>query len=81
MAAIALAFWVIFTGVFGMIRACGEPLAAELLVEPGANVNGIEREGMTHLNWMTICNKERGIQTLRTLGGLLCDELDRNNDR
>lgn len=53
--------------------------AAELLVERGADVNGIEREGKTHLDWMTIGNRERGIQVLRALGGLLYDELDRNN--
>lgn len=54
--------------------------AAQLLVERGADVNGIEREGMTHLDWMTIGNKEPGIQMLRSLGGLLADELKRNND-
>ena len=54
--------------------------AAELLVKRGADVNGIEREGITHLDWMTICNEERGIQTLRSLGGRLSAELDRNNE-
>ena len=51
--------------------------AAELLIKRGADVNGIEREGMTHLDWMTIAKKEPGIQKLRSLGGLLFEELKR----
>ena len=49
--------------------------AAKLLVQRGADVNGIELEGMTHLDWMTLRNLEPGIQLLRSLGGLLFDEL------
>lgn len=50
--------------------------AVKLLVERGADVNGIERDDCTHLDWMVIGNKEAGIRTLRDLGGLLFEELD-----
>lgn len=54
--------------------------AAELLIKRGADVNGIEEEGMTHLDWMTIGNKEPGIQMLRALGGLRFDKVNQNQD-
>lgn len=50
--------------------------AAQLLVERGANVNGIKRAGKTHLDWVTLAERERGIPVLRALGGLLYAELD-----
>jgi hypothetical protein len=34
----------------------------------------------THLDWLTIGEKERGIQLLRSLGGRLYAELDRQID-
>lgn len=49
--------------------------AAELLVQRGADVNGIEVKGKTHLDWLTLGKKEPGIRMLRALGGLLYDEL------
>ena len=49
--------------------------AAELLVQRGADVNGIEDAGKTHLDWLTLGKKEPGIRMLRALGGLLYDEL------
>ncbi len=55
--------------------------AARLLVERGADVNGIENEGRTHLDWVMIGNKEPGIQLLRSLGGLLFAELQAVNDQ
>ena len=51
--------------------------AARLLIERGADVNGIEREGLTHLDWMTLGEKEQGIELLRSFGGKLFAELDR----
>ena len=54
--------------------------AAKLLVERGADVNGIEREGRTHLDWVTEGRDEQGIQLLRSLGGVLYAELGRDND-
>ncbi len=51
--------------------------AAELLVERGADVNGIEDEGRTHLDLVT---KQQGIEVLRALGGRLYAELDQNRD-
>jgi ankyrin repeat protein len=54
--------------------------AAQLLVERGANVNGIEREGKTHLDWVTLAERERGIEVLRALGGLLYAELDQTKN-
>ena len=54
--------------------------AAKLLVERGADVNGIEREGRTHLDWVTDGGNEQLIQMLRSLGGVLYAELDRDND-
>jgi uncharacterized protein len=54
--------------------------AAKLLVERGADVNGIEIQGMTHLDWMTYSSNEQGIRVLRSLGGALSAELDRDND-
>ncbi len=50
--------------------------AAKLLVERGANVNGIEDEGMTHLDYV---RDEEGIRVLRALGGLLYEEVDQHN--
>ena len=50
--------------------------AAKLLIERGADVNGIEREGSTHLDWVTLGGDAQGIQLLRSLGGLLYAELD-----
>ena len=54
--------------------------AAKLLVERGADVNGIELQGKTLLEWMTYSSNEQGIQVLRSLGGVLSAELDRDND-
>lgn len=54
--------------------------AAKLLVERGADVNGIEREGRTHLDWVTDKRNEQAIQMLRSLGAVLFVELDRDND-
>jgi ankyrin repeat protein len=53
--------------------------AAELLVERGADVNGIEEEGKTHLDWLAIAKSERGIQVLRALGGRSYVELNQIN--
>ena len=64
----------------GFAGSYGQWEAAKLLVERGADVNGIEREGRTHLEWLTYCSNEPGIQVLRSLGGVLSAELDRKND-
>ncbi len=49
--------------------------AAKLLVEFGADINGIESTEHTHLDWLTLAKNEQGIKTLRALGGLLYAEL------
>ena len=54
--------------------------AARLLIERGADVNGIEREEMTHLDWMTIGSKQPGIQLLRSFGALRYAELNPNKN-
>ncbi len=64
----------------GYACSYGQWEAARLLVERGADVNGIEREGRTHLDWVTEGGNEQGIQMLRSLGGVLYAELDRDND-
>lgn len=63
----------------GFACSYGHWEAAKLLVERGANVNGIEREGRTHLDWMTIGKNLQGIQVLRNLGGLVFDELEQTS--
>ncbi len=64
----------------GYACSYGQWEAAKLLVERGADVNGIEREGRTHLDWVTNGRDEKGIQLLRSLGGVLHAELVRGNE-
>lgn len=64
----------------GYACSYGQWEAAKLLVERGADVNGIEREGRTHLDWVTLGGNEQGIQVLRSLGGVLHAEFDRDNN-
>jgi ankyrin repeat protein len=64
----------------GFACSYGNWEAAKLLVERGADVNGIEDEGRTHLDWLTCGRNEQGIQLLRSLGGVLYAELDRDNN-
>ena len=51
--------------------------AARVLIELGADVNGIEREGLTFLDWMIMANKEQGIELLRARGGLTFSDLEK----
>lgn len=51
--------------------------AARFLLEHAADVNGIERDDMTHLDCMTLCQKEQGIELLRAHGGKTFAELNK----
>ncbi|MFN3192835.1 MAG: ankyrin repeat domain-containing protein, partial [Aureliella sp.] len=50
--------------------------AARLLVHSGADVNGVEDENKTHLDWLVLSKDEEGIHLLRGLGGKLAAELE-----
>ncbi len=54
--------------------------SGKLLVDRGADVNGIELEGRTHLDWVNQGGNADGIQQLRSLGGLLYSELNQKNE-
>lgn len=54
--------------------------AAKLLLENGAEVNGIEDNWGTHLECVIRSQKIEGIVLLRSYGGLPSAELDHQND-
>lgn len=51
--------------------------AARFLLGYGADVNGSEREEMTHLDGMILCRQEQGIKLLRAHGGKTFAELNK----
>lgn len=53
--------------------------AAKALIQKGADVNGVEDEGRTHLDWVVLSNKPDGIAVLRSSGALPYSELARRN--
>lgn len=53
--------------------------AANYLIQHGADVNGIENDGKTHLDWAILSNKPDGIAVLRLNGALPYAELAKLN--
>ena len=50
--------------------------AAELLIDSGADVNAIENEGKTHLDWLILSGETTGAALLRSYGALTYQELE-----
>ncbi len=53
--------------------------AAELLLNAGAEVNALEDDHSTYLDWATVGAHTVGVDMLRSHGGLRFDELRRNS--